>query len=273
MKARIAGWADWCWTNASPHIDRWLAPLAAAVLVSALAAAIFAGASFAIALFLLLVGVLASASFYRGLGWDQERSRSSALRNALSMLEARNAGLRARALYEDPHLGLGNYALLRLEWAKAAGRYERAAEPFSLVFFALERSGPGAVQTAVARQVGASLFFGARPEDAVCSLGEGRFAVLLADTGIEGARAFAHRMRRFILSRPASAGGRQLWPRVGSGYSAWQESMNDLDELLEAAVADWASPGGRRQPGDVQAAAVIPPVAVEARFHDRRRSA
>ncbi len=160
-----------------------------------------------------------------------------------AVLRAELNKIRSRLPYEDSETGVGTRKQLEVSWTKQVARNRRWGEAFSLAVleftdaFRPEKllSPAGASSTANA------LLDVARTEDIVCRLDNHTFAVLLAGTGTDGARAFVDRLRIRVSAEPQrEPDGADSYLTVVGGVAEWTEGMRSLVDLLAVADSDMA---------------------------------
>lgn len=148
--------------------------------------------------------------------------------------------LKHEAAFVDPATGVGNLHQLDVQFAKLLGRWRRTREPFALVLIAIaDPHDPGLMLPAAAvAHLARILTETARIEDTVCRASQNEFAVLLANSTMDGARAFLERARNTIAREPIRTGHGSRFYRSAAGAAQWADSVESLPALLHLADAE-----------------------------------
>jgi diguanylate cyclase (GGDEF)-like protein len=188
------------------------------------------------------------------------------LRSANLELESARARLREISFTDDV-TGLGDQRFLLARLENEVARCRRFGHPLSLVLVDLD-DVPGvdgellsdAAREASVREVAQVLLKCSRSIDVVSRHDGGGFAVLLVETPLDGARAYAERMAGTLSGASWSHGG-QLTASFGlcslpHGAAAGDDLLRGAEEALEAArrtganrIAVWAGGGATRWAG------------------------
>lgn len=141
----------------------------------------------------------------------------------------------------DPLTGLRNRRAFEAIFEKEAAECRRYGRPLSLAILDVDHFkqvndtwGHEAGDAAL-RAVGALLESAVREVDVAARLGGEEFVVLLPETGMDGAREFAERLRRRIEDEVVVWKDHVLPIRVSIGVSATPECVADPAELLQSA--------------------------------------
>jgi len=178
---------------------------------------------------LLAVVVVAAAVL-----WRQSRRIAS--------LRAEAETLRAR-LGEDLVTGLGNIRQLRADWTRLAALGRRHGKAFSAIVVELEDAGaPGeTIRRDDIKYVAARLEEATRAEDHVYRVDSRRFAVLLADCSIAGAREYVERVHGLLSLVPSAGGAGNLYLTVVCGVSQWDGRFGTWRDHMRAALKNTAT--------------------------------
>lgn len=156
-------------------------------------------------------------------------------------LESSNARLQDVS-YKDDVTGLYNRRFFATRLDEEVSRYCRFAHPVSVVLLDVDRfkavndeRGHGAGDETL-RGIGDILRRNSRSLDVICRYGGDEFAVLLPETGKEGALLYAERVRQAI-ERAAFPHGRAV--TVSAGVGCLPEDTGPVPEDV-VTTADWA---------------------------------
>jgi PleD family two-component response regulator len=203
--------------------------------VAGVASCIVAGVAF-IAPPLVVAGVAAVELLLMGLLTSRTRERWQSRAEAWQS----QANLLAEAATVDEETGLGNFREFEFEWWHDLARFKRRLEPFAVALVevtdAADSSRP--LSTTVLRRVSGLLLQTARSEDTVFRVDEQIFAVLLADSRREGGEGFVDRARIAISSKPLDDDGKAVHVTTRGGVAEWQQEMQSMVRMLEAAEED-----------------------------------
>jgi diguanylate cyclase (GGDEF)-like protein len=153
----------------------------------------------------------------------------------------------ASMVLTDPLTGCLNRRGFDDSLTRELGRAGRAGSEFALLaidldhFKAVNDNYGHIAGDAVLRTVGSLLLTSARAGDVVARVGGEEFAVLLADTGAEGAHLFAGRLCERIASHPFAIGAAQREVRITTSVGVAVSSMRgaaDYGQLLWSRADD-----------------------------------
>ena len=148
--------------------------------------------------------------------------------------------LKNEAPFVDPDTGVGNLHQLDMQFVKLLGRWRRSGEPFALALMAL--SDPHAegeeLPAKAVSHLARILMETARVEDSVCRASQNEFAILLANSTLEGGAAFLERARNNIAREPIRTGEGSRFFRSAAGIVQWTDDCPSLPMLLHMADAE-----------------------------------
>jgi Diguanylate cyclase, GGDEF domain len=160
-------------------------------------------------------------------------------RTRAERLEAQVADFRNTVPYDDPISGLGNPHMFQRDALKSIARYHRTATGFGLALIEVETSSGAIVLPTEIKDAVAKILVGsARSEDSAAQIGLRTFVVLLADTGLAGAREFAARTGRMFGSLCIRVHDHPVFVTATFGSAVWTNEMSRVEDLLDAADAD-----------------------------------
>ena len=143
---------------------------------------------------------------------------------------------------EDPTTGVANARAFMEEAEREVERSRRSGRPFSLVFAdcddfkAVNDTHGHTAGNAVLRSVAQRIRAAVREVDLVARMGGDEFAVLMPETGEEGARAAVERIRAALTERTV-AGGVSITLSLGlatfaGGWPSVEEALRAADRLM-----------------------------------------
>lgn len=147
----------------------------------------------------------------------------------------RNRREALRIAYEDPLTKLPRRELVRWFAERQAAASRRRGAEFGVVLFRIEglgryRSEKGAAAAdELLRRVGSTLRRVTRDTEAVGRYGPHAFVSVLSDTGREGAKAHARRVRQALADCPAPEGS---MPGVSARVAVYDPSVESVDALF-----------------------------------------
>ncbi len=175
-------------------------------------------------------------------GRDQERevrsiagSASAAFENVILHQEAQRLSI------TDPLTGLGNYRLLSTTLSREIERSQRFSRPLSVLmldidhFKAVNDRYGHARGDAVLRELSTRLAEELREVDLLARYGGEEFAVILPETGEQGAIALALRIGYALRSRPFTEGGEPITVTASVGVAVMNRDRSTPALLMRAA--------------------------------------
>ncbi|HET9450972.1 MAG TPA: sensor domain-containing diguanylate cyclase [Aggregicoccus sp.] len=188
---------------------------------------------------------------------------------AIALENARNFRRVQELTLTDEHTGIYNARHLRAQLEQEVLRSRRFHHPLSLIFLDLDRfkavndAHGHLAGSATLREVGERLVACSRQVDVVCRYGGDEFAVLLVETGVDGAHLIAQRIRDALRERPFLASqGLDVRLTASLGVATFPEHGEDALELLRA--ADQAMYAAKARGRDEVCLAQLPPPAPRA---------
>ncbi|MBF5041449.1 sensor domain-containing diguanylate cyclase [Aggregicoccus sp. 17bor-14] len=161
---------------------------------------------------------------------------------AIALENARNFRRVQELTLTDEHTGISNARHLRAQLEQEVLRSLRFHHPLSLVFLDLDRfkavndTHGHLAGSAALREVGEVLVSCARQVDVVCRYGGDEFALLLVETGLDGAQPIAERVRDALRERRFLAQqGLDVRLTASLGVATFPEHAQDALGLLKAA--------------------------------------
>jgi diguanylate cyclase (GGDEF)-like protein len=161
---------------------------------------------------------------------------------AIALENARNFRRVQELTLTDEHTGISNARHLRAQLEQEVLRSRRFHHPLSLIFLDLDRfkavndTHGHLAGSAALREVGEVLVGCSRQVDVVCRYGGDEFAVLLVETGVDGARLIAERIRDSLRERRFLASqGLDVRLTASLGVATFPEHALDALGLLRAA--------------------------------------
>lgn len=185
---------------------------------------------------------------------DELQSALDAMRSAQAVLAQRTAEFERLSLI-DPLTGVANRRHLEQRAASEIAMVHRKSASLGLVLFDIDRfkgindaHGHGFGDRVICEVVEiarAQL----RPSDFIARIGGEEFTILLPDTGLEGGRIIANRIRAAIADRVIAHQGAAISVTASFGVTALTPEQAELDVALNRAdVALYAAKkGGRNQ--------------------------
>ena len=169
--------------------------------------------------------------------WEKDRAQ---LRQFAAELEISNRRL-SHAAMTDQLTGLPNRRAGMSELDKAWSASGRSAQPMAALvidvdhFKRINDSYGHAVGDQVLREVAQTLQHSARRDDVVCRLGGEEFLMVCNNTDLRAALGAGERLRKLVEVLAIKVGGHEIQLSISVGIAARDASMNDADELVNAA--------------------------------------
>ncbi len=165
------------------------------------------------------------------------RDHNCEWRERAKVLERELERLTNDAPFVDPTTGVGNLNHLDLQFVKLLGRWRRYGEPFAvtLIGFTDAVAGRGELPREAFAHLARVLMETVRVEDTLCRMSQNEFAILLANSTIQGAEAFLERARNNIAREPIRTGDRSRFYCSAAGVAEWSDEVGSLSELLRLA--------------------------------------
>ncbi|MEJ2578119.1 MAG: diguanylate cyclase [Kineosporiaceae bacterium] len=143
----------------------------------------------------------------------------------------------------DPLTGIGNFRLLTTTLGREVERATRFGRPLSVLMLDLDHfkqvndNQGHACGDAVLREFAARLLGCLREVDLVARYGGEEFAVVLPETGADGAENVARRVLAAVRDEPFTALGRQLAVTASVGVASFPDHGRSAAEVMRAADA------------------------------------
>ena len=169
--------------------------------------------------------------------WEKDRAQ---LRQFAAELAISNRRL-SHAAMTDQLTGLPNRRAGMSELDKAWSASGRSAQPMAALvidvdhFKRINDSYGHAVGDQVLREVAQTLQHSARRDDVVCRLGGEEFLMVCNNTDLRAALGAGERLRKLVEVLAIKVGGHEIQLSISVGIAARDASMNDADELVNAA--------------------------------------
>lgn len=156
------------------------------------------------------------------------------------LLSSELHGLRQAAAFEDPVTGLGNERQFARDTSKIAARFRRRGTPFAILL--LDVRVARAPETPLLPQLTAGiadrLKATAREEDGIFLLDSALFAVLVVDSGLEGAERLLDRIRFALTTTPMECEEGLVYVTAAGGLAEASSDFASVDEMVAAAHDD-----------------------------------